>query len=129
MQQIVYAIQFKGQATPAEGNAGVIHVRAVAASASITAVVNSGGITGGFDPAAVADVTFESHVTILADNGFEEHGTITFGDQGHSLRFATVAQGWMGPSPNPALQQGSVTWKLEGGAGQLNGAEGLITSN
>jgi hypothetical protein len=129
MQQIVYAIQFKGQATPAEGNAGVIHVRSVAASASISAVVNKGGITGGFDPAAVADVAFESQATLLAANGFEERGTITFGDQGHSLRFTTVGQGWMGPSPDPALQQGSVTWKVEGGTGQLDGVQGLITSN
>jgi hypothetical protein len=35
----------------------------------------------------------------------------------------------MGPSPDPALKQGTVTWKLEGGEGQLNGADGVITSN
>jgi hypothetical protein len=129
MQQIVYAMQFKGQATPVEGNAGMINVKAIAASASTTAVVNKGGITGGFDPAATADATFESQVTLLGGNNFEERGSIKFGDQGHCLRFTTVGQGWMGPSPNPTLQQGTVTWKLEGGEGQLKGAEGLITSN
>jgi hypothetical protein len=129
MKQIVYAMQFKGQATPMEGNAGVINVKAVAGSASITAIVNKGGITGGFDPAAAADATFESQLTLLAGNNFEEHGTITFGDDGHKLRFTTVGQGWMGPSPDPALKQGTVTWKLEGGEGQLNGADGVITSN
>jgi hypothetical protein len=129
MQQIVYAMQFKGKATPVPGNASVINVQAVAASASITNLVNKGGIIGGFDPSAVADATFESQVTLLAGNQFEEHGNITFGDEGHSLRFTTIVQGWMGPSPNPKLQQGTVTWKLEGGEGQLNGAEGVITSN
>ena len=35
----------------------------------------------------------------------------------------------MGQSPDPALKQGTVTWTVEGGQGQFDGAAGTITSN
>ena len=129
MQQIVYAMHFQGKATPAEGETGVFRVHAAAVSSSITSVVNSGGITGGFDPSAVADANFESRVTTTPGKGFEERGTIAFGSGGHRLRFKTLGAGWMGPSADSRLQQGTVTWELEEGEGQLAGAQGLITSN
>jgi hypothetical protein len=122
-------MQFKSRAVPGDETPGIIRVRGDAASSSITTVINEGGVTGGFDPASVAPAQFESEVRIAADGTFTETGTITFGNSKHRLRFSSVTPGWMGPSPVPGLKQGTITWKVDGGEGQLSGASGIITSN
>ena len=129
MQQLVYTMQFKGHAAPSESTPGAMSVSAAAASCSITTVLNKGGLTGGFDPAAVTNAVFQSEVNLVTASTFTERGTIAFGDAGHSLNFVTVGEGWMGQSPDPALKQGTVTWSVKGGHGQFEGAQGTITSN
>ncbi|HUS08725.1 MAG TPA: hypothetical protein VMZ52_20645 [Bryobacteraceae bacterium] len=129
MQQIVYAMQFKGQAVPGGGPSGPMEVESTAVSSSITSVINSGGLTGGFDPAAAAAAIFRSEVTLKSESTFTEAGSITFGSGDHRLRFSTVGEGWLAPGPQPSIKQGTVTWKVEGGEGQFEGAAGLITSN
>jgi hypothetical protein len=129
MQQVVYTMHFKGQATSAETSPPSMKVSAKAASCSVTTVINSGGLTGGFNPAAVCDALFESVVTLVTGSTFTETGTIAFGVGGHKLRFASIGEGWMGQSPDPSLKQGTVSWTVEGGEGQLDGAAGTITSN
>lgn len=126
MQQLVYALQFKGSATPEADT--VFRVDEKAASASITTVVNSGGLTGGFDPASVAEATFQSRVVLAADGTFSEDGAISFGPS-HSFRFRTKVRGWVEQSPDPALRHGTVTFEIVEGEGQFAGASGLITSN
>jgi hypothetical protein len=126
MQQLIYTMHFKGHAVPSEQS---MTVAGNAVSRSVTTVINAGGLTGGFDPAAIADATFESEVTLVTRSTFTERGSITFGDGGHRLRFVTVGEGWMGESPDPALKQGTITWTVEGGEGQFQGARGTITSN
>lgn len=130
MKQLVYAMQFKGGAAPGT-TPQQLKVRGEAASSSITSVTNHGGLTGGFDPATVTGALFESDVTIVEEGKFIETGQITFGpaENGHRLHFSTIGQGWMGPSPEPGLQQGTVTWNVDGGIGQFQGAGGVITSN
>lgn len=127
MQQLVYAMHFKGQASG--DSTQTMRVQSSGVSSSITTVVNAGGITGGFDPAAGSNVSFESEVTLTGDGTFNEQGIIRFGEGNHLLRFVTVGEGWMGPSPNPPVKQGTVTWKVDGGEGQFAGADGVITSN
>ena len=129
MQQVVYVMHFKGHATPGEASPPTMKVTAKAASCSITTVINGGGLTGGFNPAAAIDALFESEVKLVTASTFTETGTITFGSGGHRLHFASVGEGWMGQSPDPSLKQGTVTWTVEGGEGQLDGAGGTITSN
>jgi hypothetical protein len=130
VQQIVYAMQFKGQAAPGSGGAsGPLQVKALAASGSITSVIHSGGLTGGFDPAAKIPAQFESEVTLKSETTFSETGSITFGDRGHKLRFSTLVEGWLAASPQPGVRQGTITWKVDGGEGQFEGAGGVITSN
>ena len=129
MQQLVYAMQFKSKALPEEGQSGVITVKGDASSASITTVINEGGLTGGFDPAAVVPVHFESKVTMGTGNEFTEAGSIVFGISRTRLFFSTVGRGWMGECPDPLYKQGTVTWRVDGGEGQFAGAGGLITSN
>ncbi|MGH9630595.1 MAG: hypothetical protein ACRD7E_19970 [Bryobacteraceae bacterium] len=128
MQQLVYAMQFKGKAEPSTEKPGTIKVRSEAASASITNLVNSGGLTGGFDPSARVDASYESDVQMTGDDTFVETGVLTFG-AGNTIRFSTYGQGRIGPSPDSSLRQGSVVWKIEGGKGQMDGAGGLITCN
>jgi len=130
MKQVVYAMQFKGGAKPG-ANPQQLKVRGEAASNSITSVTNHGGLTGGFDPAAITSAVFESEVTIVGEGRFIETGQITFGpsENGHQLHFSTIGQGWMGPSPEPNLQQGTITWTVDGGTGQFQGSAGVITSN
>jgi len=129
MQQLIYTMQFKGHAAPSESLPEAMNVSAKAASCSITTVVNQGGLTGGFNPAAVTDAVFESEVKLMTASTFTERGTITFGEGGHRLNFVSVGEGWMGQSPDPALRQGTVTWTVDGGQGQFEGAGGTITSN
>jgi hypothetical protein len=129
MQQLVYTMHFKGHAAPSESSSQPMKVAGKAVSCSITTVINSGGLTGGFDPAAVPNATFESEVTLVTGSTFIERGSMTFGEGGHRLRFVSVGEGWMGQSPDPALRQGTVTWTVEGGEGQFQGALGTITSN
>ena len=130
MQKLVYAINFKGQADETPDAEGRIRVRTEAASASITTVVNSGGLTGGFDPAAVVPVVSESVLAFTGEGTFTESGVVTFGSEAHRLRFTSVGNGWIRPSVHrPGVREGAIAWHIEGGEGQFDGAGGLITVN
>jgi hypothetical protein len=129
MKQVMYAMQFKGSAGPKAGVSGVIIASTTAPSCTLSSVVGPDGITGTLLPAPGAKASFESEVTLTGETSFTEAGTIRFGDTNHSLRFSTVGQGFLGKSPDAALQHGSVMWRVEGGGGQFTGASGLITSN
>ena len=72
---------------------------------------------------------FESEVTVTGDNSFVESGSIRFGDGQHRLHFNTVGQGYLAAGAQPELRHGTVTWRVESGSGQFDGATGLITSN
>ena len=85
-------------------------------------------MTGSLRPTAEGRAEFESTVTLTGASTFQESGTIAFGS-GHRLRFTTIGQGHLGPSPQAGIMHGSVMWRVEGGEGQLDGAQGLITSN
>src|SRR5262245_44291382 len=106
MRQLIYVLQFKGNAGPVEGGAAnLLAARTSAESSAVTTTVGPQGVSGSLQPAAGERATFESTVT-LADNGtFQESGTIDFGG-GHRLRFSTVGQGHLGPSPDAKLSHG-----------------------
>jgi len=129
MRQLIYSMQFKGQAGPVSGSAGVLKATTMASSCSITTVIGAGGVSGSLLPVAGGQAAFESQVTLTGETTFQETGSITFGESGHRLYFSTVGQGYMGPSADPGLQHGSVIWQVERGEGQFEEASGLITSN
>jgi len=127
MRQIIYSMQFKGQATPIRE--GVLKATTTAPSCRLMTVAGPEGVHGVVEKVAGDPVSFESEVTFRGETSFHEEGTITFGTNGHRLRFSTVGQGYLGASADPVQKQGGVTWTVEGGEGQFAGASGLITSN
>ena len=129
MAQILYTMQFKGKAAPANDAGTVLKATTTAPSCTITTVVGAAGVSGSVQPTDGAQARFESQVTLTGETSFQEEGAITFGDNQHRLYFSTVGQGYLGPSADPQLQHGSVIWKVERGEGQFAVATGLITSN
>jgi hypothetical protein len=129
VKQVIYTMQFKGSAAMKTGVPGVIKASTTATSCTLSSVIGPDGLTGVLLPAEGGKAAFESEVTLTGDTSFTETGTIRFGGSNHSLRFSTVGQGFLGKSPDPALQHGSVMWRVEDGDGQFAGASGLITSN
>lgn len=129
MRQIVFTLQFRGKAAPSVDESGVMKATMSATSCEMRTIIDAEGITGETRAADGALAFFESEVKLLTPNTFEEHGSITFGDGPHALRFSTVGHGHLGPSADPKQMAGFVGWKVEGGEGQFEGASGYITSN
>jgi hypothetical protein len=140
MRQIIYTMQFNGHVTPLGTSPNVMKATTTAASCTWATVVGQDGLQSTLEPAAGDQARFESEVTLLGgfessevtsvgESGFKETGTITFGEGGHRLRFSTIGQGYLGPSPESNLRQGAVMWQVDGGEGQFEGARGVITSN
>ena len=129
MTQVLYVMQFKGKAAPANESGTLLKAKTTAPSCAVTTVVGSQGVSGTLQPIGGAEATFESVVTVTGEGIFQESGTITFGDSRNRLHFSTVGHGHMGPSADPQLNHGSVIWKIERGEGQFEDATGLITSN
>ena len=128
-RQILYTMQFKGQAVPANDTGTVLKATTTAPSCTITTVVGATGVSGSLQPAGGGQAHFESQVTFTGETSFQEAGSITFGDNQHRLYFSTVGHGSIGTSADPHLKHGSVIWKVDRGEGQFAGATGLITSN
>jgi hypothetical protein len=128
MRQLIYAMRFTGRAAPVGTAGNVLKAATTAPSSTLTSSVGPDGLAGDLQPAAGGEAAFASEVTFTGETSFQEVGTIAFGN-GHRLRFATVGEGYLGASADPARKHGSVMWRVEGGEGQFAGASGLITSN
>lgn len=129
MRQLIYALQFKGQAAPSDASGKVLKATTAAPGATLISVIGPEGVRGELRPSAGDRAAFESTVTFGDDGTFRESGSIAFGENGHRLRFSTVGAGHLGPSADPDLSHGAVIWQVDGGEGQFAGATGLITSN
>ena len=129
MKQLTYAMQFKGQAVPVQGQAGRLRATTSAPSALLTTIVNQKGVEGEVEEIDGSRAHFTSEVAMTGEATFQESGTIRFGPNGHALRFVTLGEGHMGPSAEAGITHGSVIRRVEGGEGQFQGATGLITSN
>ena len=128
MRQVIYALQFTGTGVPVSDAPMVMKAATSAPSSTITTTVGLSGVQGSIQPAAGDTASFESQVTMMGESSFDESGSISFG-AGNRLRFSTVGQGHLGPSPDPKLSCGAVMWKIDGGEGQFAEASGYITSN
>lgn len=128
MRQILYAMQFRGNAAPANESGTALKANTTAPSCTITSLTGPQGVSGQLQETAGGQANFESDVTFTGETSFQESGKIEFGE-GHRLHFSTVGQGYIAPSPDPELKHGCVIWKIEHGEGQFEKASGLITSN
>jgi hypothetical protein len=128
MKQIIYAMQFRGQAGPG-ASPTMMKATTSSPSCTLTSVIGPEGVHGSVQPAAGGKASFESEVTVTGETSFQESGSIRFGDGNHRLRFSTVGEGYLGDSQEPKLKSGAVMWRVDSGEGQFAGAGGYITSN
>lgn len=118
--RLVLQIRFKDQATAPEGDPPKFTVHGESEQVTL--------IEG--DAALVPDsATFDTDVTTTGQTSFDESGVMTLGGDSDRLRFSTVGEGFLAPSPEDGLFEGSVIWRIDGGEGRFTGAGGLITSN
>ena len=87
-----------------------------------------GGLTGGFNPAAITDAVFESEVTLVTGS------TLQSGDLFHLATGAPAAirkywGGLDGTESQTRVEARDSYVECEGGEGQFDGAGGVITSN
>jgi hypothetical protein len=128
MKQLTFAMQFKGIVTPQNEDGTVLKASTKGQSCQIRSTVGPGGLCGSIESAPGEEAFFESDVVFEDPSTFEEKGTIRFGN-GNQLRFETVGSGYLGPSMEPGLRHGCISWRVVSGEGQFAEASGLITSN
>lgn len=119
MEPLVLTMRFTGHATPPAGEPPELDVRSETESVTL-----EGGEGAGIDA-----VSYETHVTFTSEIAFTESGRVAVGRNGDALLISTVGEGYIGPSADPSILHGAVTWRIDRGEGTLEGASGLITSN
>ena len=129
MKQIVYVMQFRGQAAPSSDRPNVLLASTTASSCNVRTSMDPEGVACSVEAVDGGTAAFQSEVTLTGGTGFQESGTIEFGSGGHRLHFSTVGEGYMNVSADESLKHGTIAWRIDSGEGQLEGATGLITSN
>jgi hypothetical protein len=71
-QQILYTMQFKGRAVPANDAGTVLKATTTAPSCTITTVVGATGVSGNLQPTAGGQGCFESQVTFTGKRPFRK---------------------------------------------------------
>jgi hypothetical protein len=128
MKELVFALEFKGNAGPVPGSDKRLQAKTSATSQTLRSILRADGIQASVESAGAGSASFQSEVEIVGEGMFVESGTIQYGDAG-KVSFRTVGRGTLGPSPIAEVQRGAVMWEVTGGDGRLAGAQGLITSN
>ncbi len=130
MHQLLYCMRFKGRATAQSEQPSTLVVDTAGDSCTITTAIDQAGMRCALQPITGGHAYFHSRAVMTGPDAFREEGFISFGDEIHTLRFASVGDGHLAAErPGSALRNGAVTWRVEGGEGQFAGARGLITSN
>jgi hypothetical protein len=127
MTQLLYVLQFKGNASPANEAGTILKATSTAPGCRVTTTIGADGVAADLQPTDGARASFESEVRITGATSFQEKGTISIGES--RLHFSTVGEGYLGGSPDPIVRHGSVIWRIDRGEGRFQGATGLITSN
>jgi hypothetical protein len=73
------------------------------------------------------EATFASQLAFASRHGFRAEGAIALGGE-TALRFRTLGEGVLAPSPDAGLRHGTAVLEAWG-IGPLDGARGRITSN
>lgn len=120
MPRLVLQIRFKDQATPPEGDPPKFTVHGE--SEQVTLLEGDSALAPG-------SASFDTDVTTTGQTSFDESGAMRLGTDADLLRFTTVGEGFLTPSLQEGLFEGSVIWRINEGEGRFTGATGLITSN
>ncbi len=128
MQEVVFALEFRGRAEAVDGSERLRRARSVAGSQRMSVVIEAMGVRARVEGVEGESAVLESRVERFGDGTFVEDGTITYGAAG-SVRFETLGRGWVGPAPLAGWVVGGVVWTITAGDGAFAGARGLITSN
>src|SRR4051794_31937704 len=112
MPRLLMLVEFEDRATPPEGDPPSLTVHGE--SKRVVALEGD----------APERATFDSSVTMTGETAFDETGTMAFGFGDDAIRFSTVEAGYLGPSPEDGLLEGSVIWRVEDGTGSFAGAKG-----
>ena len=107
MAPLSYALEFRGYATPLDP--GVLIGRGCAPS-------GEGG-----------EALLETRTTLVGDDGFEQLGTISFGN-GDAVRFRSRGLGVLADD-NAGTRHGTAICDIESGCGRFEGAAGRITTS
>jgi hypothetical protein len=126
MKPITYSLQFRGRASSAAADR--MRLRLTAPSSALVTSLGPDGVQGAFEDVAGGDATLEADLSLRDHSAFDDAGTIEFG-HGNSVRFRSVGLGRLVECPDRNLRHGTVVRQVEGGDGQFERAEGLITSN
>jgi hypothetical protein len=129
MRQVTYTMHFRGQASRSSGDTGVVRITGSGTSCTMDTTVQATGVETILH-AKSGDLAFlESELRLHGQNAFDGTGALTFGDDTeHALRFSTLTPGHLAPSPIAGVMAGAVSWKVDGGSGNFEGATGVITS-
>jgi hypothetical protein len=79
-------------------------------------------------PFDVTEIAYANHAAFTGPGTFTETGTVRLGD-GAEIDVAAVGDGVLGPSADPELLHGAVSYAVLEGRGRIAGATGLVTSN
>jgi hypothetical protein len=126
MKPITYTLQFRGRASSV--GADRMRFRLTAPSSALVTRLGPDGVHGALEEVAGGDAALEAELSLHEQSTFEDGGTIEFG-HGNSVRFRSVGLGRLVECPDRNLRHGTVVREVEGGNGQFERAEGLITSN
>ena len=102
MREIVFALEFRGQAGPVPGSDSKRQARSTAPSQTLATVLERDGVRARIDATAGDTAVLESRVERFGDGTFVEDGTITYGAAG-SVTFETIGRGWVAPAPRGRL--------------------------
>jgi hypothetical protein len=128
MRQMVYAMHFRSQTSPAADHS--VRTNGSATGCVVSTIIRANGLQTDLKPSDGDLAFFESELRVTGPDEFEEDGTITFGgDSEHLLRFSTIGQGHVAAGVEPGTMAGTSSWKVNSGEGQFAAARGFITSN
>ena len=127
MTDLIFATQFRGRVT---GDAPP-RAHSIAPTSEILSIIGEEGIACTIRPVAGESAHFKSEVHFIDESRgtFTESSSAAFDEGLHRVFFSTIGQGFMIPGPQPGLKRGTVTWQVDRGEGQFEGATGLITAN
>lgn len=128
MQQTVYAVRFRGEASWAGIDGNLLRIEARASGSAMRSRFDQYGLHGEVEDEPGEEIRLESELTITGATTFQESGAIVFGANGDRLRFSTRGSGHLDPAVVGAGRRGAAVLQLDNGERQFARSHGLLTA-